>query len=83
VIRGTRKENPANTRKAPPKASQRGPVESARTQKAPAKKIESKPLHNQAEDGAKACCQGGALSKPPFHKNRGAAATLSGGRRAG
>jgi hypothetical protein len=51
VTRGTRKENPVKTRNAPPKASQRGPVESARKQKAAAKKMESNPLINQAGDG--------------------------------
>src|SRR5688572_28786842 len=50
-MRGTRKEDPVKTRKAPPKASQRGPVESARKQKAPAKRIESSPLISQAGDG--------------------------------
>ncbi len=51
MIRGTRKEKPARTKKAAPNPSQRGPVERASQEKAAARKMHSVPLINQPRDG--------------------------------
>src|SRR6266404_9797262 len=59
MTHGTRRANPARTKKAAPKLSQRGPTASASQEKAAAKKMQRSPLF-----------QGGALSKPPAKSDR-------------